>query len=69
MVEIGEVLDAQILRLEPGDRIAIKSQRHLTVEQAEMLKRQLEAVWPGFPVVVLPPELDLVIVREGEDVD
>ena len=50
----------------PADAVlAVKCRRRITADQAERILEQLGAALPGRPVLVLPPELDLVVVRDA----
>jgi hypothetical protein len=60
------LVEAKILRLEPGDIIALRYPRELSVEQAQQLKELGEAAFRGHTVAVLSGDIDVVIVREPE---
>lgn len=52
------------LDLPPGAVIVAKSSRQLTLEQAEALKAEFAKVLPKRKVIVLPPKIELDVVRE-----
>lgn len=60
------VVEAKILRLEPGDMIALRTVDELSSEQARLLKEQAEIAFPGHVVAVLAGGIDIVVVREPE---
>jgi hypothetical protein len=61
-----DLVEAKILFLEPGDIIALRYPGLLTPKQAESLKADGEAAFPGHVVAVLSQGIDVVIVREPE---
>jgi len=49
----------------PSDAvIVVKSEMHLSVEQAQAIEEHVLKALPGRKVIVLPPELELDVVRE-----
>ena len=66
MSELLRTVEAKILRLEPGDIIALRFDRELTAEQARLLQEQGRLAFPGHHVAVLTGGVDLVVVREAE---
>jgi hypothetical protein len=59
-------LDARIdvLRLEPGDILALRANRRITMEQADhMRKLVLDEVGDGYPILIFPPDIELMVVR------
>lgn len=62
-----EELEVRILRLEPGDVLAVRTLRRITREQADAIVAGVRAsLGPDFPVLVLPPELELLVVRQED---
>ena len=59
-------VEAKILRVEPGDIIALRVPFELTPDQAKELSEQGRASFPGHTVAVLSGDIDVVIVREAE---
>jgi len=57
---------AKVVHLQPGDTIALMCNRKITKEQAELLVAYAESEWPGHHVVVMPPEIDIAVVRPEE---
>jgi hypothetical protein len=48
-----------ILRLEPGDALAIQCHRRITKEQAEMITAQVQGVLgKEIPVLLFPPDFE-----------
>lgn len=68
MIDNLDLVQAKILRLEPGDIIALRYEDDLPAEQARRLKEYGEAAFPGHSVVVLTGGVDLVVVREAEPI-
>ena len=68
--EIKRIFEAiksvEVLELQPGDALVLKTDRRIDIEQAEFLKRMLEDKLPGRKVLVLGPELDIKILRSAE---
>lgn len=60
----GEV---QVLRLRPGDVLAVITSRRVTQQEAAAIKTRLAAVWPNNKSVVL--EADHVAVLRAKDVN
>jgi len=60
-LEIGARIDA--LHLEPGDIVAIHCRRQITKDQAMMLTDQVKEVVGDRPVMILPRDFELMIVR------
>jgi hypothetical protein len=59
-------LDARItaLHLEPGDILALRCNRNITVEHADELQRQLKnIIGESHPILILPPMIELMVVR------
>lgn len=44
--------DVRTINLEPGDKLLVTTNRHITPVQAECLREQFEEQWPGIPVVI-----------------
>lgn len=57
----------QVLRLEPGDTLVLKVPRELTAEQADDVRQQLEARFPGYPALVMSGDMDLSVVEQQAD--
>lgn len=65
--EVGaELVATQVLRLQPGDILVVKSERRLTVEQATALREHVKERIPDHEVLVIPPDLDLAVLRQEE---
>jgi hypothetical protein len=60
------IVEAKILRVEPGDIIALRLSEEISVEQAQRSREYGEAAFPGHTVAVLSGGIDLVVVREAE---
>lgn len=62
-----ELSQASIVRLEPGDFVALKVARHITPEEAYELQKQWQQAMqrigkPDIGVVILSPDVDLTVV-------
>lgn len=54
----------QVLRLEPGDTLVLKTPRALTADQADRIRQQLEARFPGYPALVISGDMDLSVIEQ-----
>jgi hypothetical protein len=63
-VDLDRVEFVRALEVPTGAVLAVKANRKLTVEQVARIEAQLRERLPGHPVIVLPPDLDLVVVYE-----
>lgn len=52
-----------VLNLQPDDIVAIRTHRPLTREQAEQVKQQAISVLGERPILILPPDFELMVVR------
>lgn len=57
----------QVLRLEPGDTLVLKTPRALTADQADRVRQQLEDRFPGYPALVISGDMDLSVVEQAAD--
>ncbi len=56
------------LDVPPDAVLCIKSARRLTAEHARLLEAEIQRVLPGRPVLILSPDLELVVVRDVQEV-
>jgi hypothetical protein len=54
------------LDLRPGDRLVLHCARELEPEELHRLGEQCQEMFPGHVVVVIPHDMRLGVVREGE---
>jgi hypothetical protein len=54
------------LDLRPGDRLVLHCARELEPEELHRLGKQCQEMFPGHVVVVIPHDMRLGVVREGE---
>jgi hypothetical protein len=66
-LDLEHVEWVRALDVPAGAVIAVKANRRLTVEQAQMVRESVEAVLPGRPVLVLSEGFDIIVVRDEED--
>jgi hypothetical protein len=66
VIDETPLVEAKILRLEPGDIIALRVADELSPDQAKLLQEAGKAAFPGHDVAVLSGGIDLVVVREPE---
>jgi flagellar motor switch protein FliM len=59
-----ELPEAQILRLQPGDVIALTVEQSLSMEQIDQLKKQAEKAFGTSKVAVLSGGINVSIVRD-----
>lgn len=57
--------DAKVLRLQPGDVVALIATRPMTYDQALGIRERWEAQFPDHPVVVLDG-FDIAVVRRED---
>ena len=54
----------KVIRLKPGDKIAIECNEILTMKQIDEVFQQAKKAFPGFDVVVLPSNTKIKILRK-----
>jgi hypothetical protein len=59
---------AEVARLDlrPGDRLVLRCERDLGPEAWYCLSEQCRKLFPGHEVIVLPHDMHLAAIREGE---
>jgi hypothetical protein len=63
-LDLEHVEWVRALDVPDGAVIAVKANRRLTVEQAQMVRESVEAVLPGRPVLVLSEGFDIIVIRD-----
>lgn len=65
MTDLPEITEARVLRLQPGDLLAIIPGWPLNDQDAEDISQRVrEITGPGIPILILPaPGWDLTVVR------
>lgn len=61
--------DVEVLRVQPGDVVAVKTKHVLSEHEIASIKQAWEAVWRGNPpasVIVLQEGMDLQVLRPGD---
>jgi uncharacterized protein (DUF58 family) len=61
----GEYESIRILRLQPGDVVVVRLADHIDKLTAEKIRDDLKPKFPDHEVLVLGPNADLEIVRDG----
>lgn len=62
-----EIEFVSVLRIEPGDVLAVRMLRRVSVEGAENIRALVRETFPGHEVLILPPEVELVVVRDAAE--
>jgi hypothetical protein len=63
----AEYESVRILRLQPGDVVVVRFADRIDKLTAETIRNDLKPKFPDHEVLVLGPDADLEIVRDGDD--
>jgi hypothetical protein len=56
-------LRIDVLNLQPGDIVAIRSLRRITMDNAAQIQEMAKEVFGDRPILVLPPDFEIMVVR------
>lgn len=59
-------LEVRRVRLEPGDILVLKSKQRLSHEICTRLTEALKRDFPGVPIMILDPDMDLEVVSPAK---
>ncbi len=60
-------LEVRRLRVEPGDTLVLRAPWKLSADYANILIRDLQARFPGVPILVLADGIDLDVLSKPKD--
>lgn len=69
MTDLPEITEARVLRLQPGDVLAITPARRIDDQDMDDLgQRVRDIIGPGVPILIFPePGWDLTVVRPDSE--
>lgn len=59
--------EARVVRLEPGDVIALSTSERLTMEEADIMRERLGDLFAGHRIAILEGGFSLEVLRKGGD--
>lgn len=66
MREMPEITRAEVLTIQPGDRLVLTYPHRVTPEMMGTLREFMERAFPGVPCVVLEEGATLQVVRDAQ---
>lgn len=67
-MELPEISEVKVVKVDPGDVIVLRGSRRISKEQARALMEYAQPLWPDNQIAVLPGEVDISVVRAHDPV-